>query len=123
MLHISLRDWADVVVLAPLSAHTLAKVANGLCDDLLSSIMRAWDYEKPVVLAPAMNTNMWDHPLTEPQLRTIQGFSPKGLVSVVDPISKELACGQVGKGALADVDSVVQAVARALERSISSESA
>lgn len=102
------------MVIAPLSAHTLAKIAHGLCDDLLSSVMRAWDFRKPVVLAPAMNTNMWDHPLTETQLRTIQSFSQKDNILIVDPQSKELACGQVGKGALASVDEVVKAVKESL---------
>ena len=88
VLHIDLRNWADICLIAPLSAHTLAKIANGLCDDLLTCCMRAWDFGqrqslngdndgrrgKPVILAPAMNTVMWDHPLTRMQLETIQHF-------------------------------------------------
>lgn len=59
VLHIELRRWADVLVLAPLSANTMAKVAHGLCDNLLTSVVRAWDYAKPMIVAPAMNTYMW----------------------------------------------------------------
>jgi phosphopantothenoylcysteine synthetase/decarboxylase len=122
-----LRDWADILVLAPLSAHTLAKIAHGLCDDTLSCVARAWDFGhydssscgsdggKPVVLAPAMNTAMWEHPLTHRQLATIQSFwksSDKNCcgVHVVPPQSKLLACGELGMGALASVDAIVQAV-------------
>jgi phosphopantothenoylcysteine synthetase/decarboxylase len=69
-----------LLLVAPLSAHTLAKISNGLCDDTLSCVLRAWDYGhglrpgKPLLLAPAMNTAMWEHPLTQLQLQTIQGF-------------------------------------------------
>merc|ERR1712127_212192 len=80
VLHIFLRDWADVAVVAPLSAHTLAKISNGLCDDPLTNCLRAWDYGhghrkgKPIIYAPAMNTAMWIHPLTGKQLDTIRSF-------------------------------------------------
>lgn len=80
VLHIDLRDWADLLLVAPLSAHTLAKISNGLCDDTLSCVIRAWDYGhglrpgKTLLLAPAMNTAMWGHPLTQSQLQTVQGF-------------------------------------------------
>ena len=81
VLHIQLRDWADVLIIAPLSAHTLAKISNGMCDETLSCVVRAWDFGwtegkmgKPLILAPAMNTGMWDHPLTKQQLNIVQGF-------------------------------------------------
>src|SRR5271165_3297867 len=65
VLHIELRRWADLFVIAPLDANTLAKLANGLSDNCLTCVWRAWDTSRPVVLAPAMNTFMWQHPLTE----------------------------------------------------------
>ena len=105
-MHIDLRKWADVYVVAPLGANTLAKLSNGLCDDLLSCVARAWDFGKPLVVAPAMNTHMWSHPLTGAQLATLQGF---GAV-VVPPMAKKLACGDVGVGALAELGDVVAAV-------------
>merc|ERR1712037_545508 len=59
VLHIQLRDWADLCLVAPLSANSLAKAANGICDNLVLCVLRAWDFSKPVVIAPAMNTAMW----------------------------------------------------------------
>ena len=64
IVHIELRRWADVFLIAPLDANTLAKLANGLSDNCLTCVWRAWDPARPVVLAPAMNTLMWEHPLT-----------------------------------------------------------
>ena len=74
VLHIELRDIAEMLVVAPLSANTLAKFSNGICDNLLTNIFRAWAYkkingiwmiQKPILVAPAMNTNMYEHPITE----------------------------------------------------------
>lgn len=121
VLHIELRDWADILVIAPLSAHTLAKVAAGLCDDTLTCVVRAWDLghvtdrpPKPIVLAPAMNTAMWYHPLTQQQLQAIKEFSSTDVIKVVAPMVKTLACGEVGAGALAHVDDIVKAVRDAI---------
>ena len=118
VLHIELRNWAQVFVIAPLSAHSLAKLSNGLCDDTLSCVARAWKYDpaQPMILAPAMNTAMWEHPLTQQQLLTIQNFaSTKGAVTVVAPQVKTLACGEIGDGALASVDDIIDAVEIVLE--------
>lgn len=111
VLHIELRDWADVLVIAPLSANTLAKAANGICDNLLTSIVRAWEPHKPIVLAPAMNTVMWESPFTDRHLETLDEIFP---LSVVQPVEKKLACGDVGKGGLADIDDIVDATRDAL---------
>lgn len=127
-MHIDLRDWADLLLIAPLSAHTLAKLANGLCDDTLSCVVRAWDFGhgvrpgKPLLLAPAMNTAMWQHPLTQPQLETIQGFWKKtnndddNGVNVIAPQVKILACGELGIGALAAVDDLLRVVDNILDK-------
>ena len=71
VLHIELRRWADLFAIAPLDANTLAKLAVGLCDNCLTCVWRAWDLAKPVVLAPAMNTLMWQHSFTRRHLRAI----------------------------------------------------
>ena len=134
VLHSDLRNWADVFVIAPLDANTLAKLAVGLCDNCLTCVWRAWDTARPVVLAPAMNTLMWQHPFTRKHLRAVAadfgaGHVPghldgealvaqindraKGL-RIVGPISKQLACGDVGVGAMAEVPEVVAAVAAAV---------
>lgn len=113
ILHINLRKWADVFVVAPLGANTLAKFAMGECDNLLRSVFRAWDFDKPVVLAPAMNTFMWHNPWTEMQLNilsSLQGPSGGLNVSFVDPQAKVLACGDEGIGAMADIAKIVDAV-------------
>lgn len=124
VLHIDLRDWADMMVVAPLSAHSLAKFATGLCDDTLSCVVRAWDFGqtsrpgKPMVLAPAMNTAMWQHPLTRQQLSTIMQFyseeKQQSHFVLVDPQVKQLACGEEGDGALASVARILEAVKESL---------
>jgi phosphopantothenoylcysteine decarboxylase len=70
--HIYLKDWADVLVVAPLTANTLAKIANGIADNLLTCTIRAWQPNKPIVVAPAMNTDMWYHPATYSNVESIQ---------------------------------------------------
>ncbi|CAJ1952424.1 unnamed protein product [Cylindrotheca closterium] len=121
VLHIDLRDWADLMLVAPLSAHTLAKLAHGFCDDTVSCVVRAWDFGhgirpgKPLLLAPAMNTAMWQHPLTLQQLDTICGFwnfqgDSRNGIQIVEPQEKKLACGEIGNGALASVDVIIDAV-------------
>ncbi|KAL4095848.1 hypothetical protein PRIC1_009215 [Phytophthora ramorum] len=101
--HIELKDWADVMLLAPMSANTLGKLANGLADNLLTCVARAWIMTKPFVFAPAMNTDMWNHPITAKQLRVLAELGYK----MVPPVEKKLACGVVGTGGLATVDSIV----------------
>ncbi len=126
VLHIELRRWADLLVIAPLDANTLAKLANGLADNCLTCVWRAWDPARPVVLAPAMNTFMWEHPLSCRHLRQLAGTGIPGEldldatiawtnqhtpnVHIVAPQSKRLACGDVGVGALAEVGEIVAAV-------------
>lgn len=103
-------------MIAPLSANTLAKLSHGLCDNLLSTLVRAWDWRGgvPVVLAPAMNTLMWENPMTAKQLSMLTDLSPLA-VRIVSPVAKTLACGDVGTGAMADVDSVAQVAREAWE--------
>jgi len=106
VLHIALRDWADVIVVAPLTANTLAKIANGISDNLLTSVVRAWDYRKPMVLAPSMNTTMLKSHFTTLHL---QSMTDLGAVCV-PPTTKTLACGETGEGAMADIDDIVAAI-------------
>jgi phosphopantothenoylcysteine decarboxylase len=133
VVHIVLRDWADLLVIAPLDANTLGKIALGLSDNFLTCIVRAWDFAKPLVLAPAMNTRMWDSPVTRRHFRLLLDDHGAGAphppppnwplddvadifarhapgVVVISPQSKRLACGDVGMGAMADVDRIVQVI-------------
>ncbi|KAJ4836418.1 Phosphopantothenoylcysteine decarboxylase [Turnera subulata] len=98
VLHIELRRWADIMVIAPLSANTLGKIAGGLFDNLLTCVVRAWDYSKPLFVAPAMNTFMWNNPFTERHLVSIDELG----ISLIPPVTKRLACGDYGNGAMAE---------------------
>ena len=105
VLHIELRKWADVFLIAPLSANSLAKLAQGLCDNLLTSIVRAWDVEKRLIVAPAMNTFMWDNPFTQKHLGVItEVYRAEVIPPKPDYI---LACGDRGAGAMAAVNDIV----------------
>ena len=86
VLHIDLRKWADVFIIAPLDANTLAKLSNGLADNLLTCIARAWDFQKPIFFAPAMNTFMWEHPVTSQQLAILSQWG----YTVIPPVVKTL---------------------------------
>jgi phosphopantothenoylcysteine decarboxylase len=151
ILHIELRRWAHVLVVAPLSANSLAKIVGGLCDGLLMSVVRAWDTtglvdgvgegsggrkRKRIFVAPAMNTAMWRHPVTRKQIRVLEeewggtgdgedgdrgddgGEGQAGLgngwITVLRPMEKELACGDVGDGAMMDWGEIVGHVERYL---------
>src|SRR5205085_10272897 len=95
VLHIELRRWADVLLVAPLDANTLAKFALGLCDNCLTCVYRAWDRTRPIVLAPAMNTLMWEHHATARHLAQIHDDMGPSVI-VVSPQVKKLASDDVG---------------------------
>ena len=103
--HIALAQWADVVLIAPASADIIAKLAAGIADDMLSTTMLA-AWKKPRIVCPAMNTDMYENPVTQRNLKTLAelGFS------FVEPKSDMLACGVVGKGAMANIPDILDAV-------------
>lgn len=137
ILHIELRKWADLMVIAPLSANTMAKIVAGMSDNLITSVIRAWDSDarvdglrsyfkdleqkrlskengfqqkgvwelmktKKVLLCPAMNTAMWRQPITSKHIKKLEKETFKGHIEVLEPMSKALACGDVGDGAMID---------------------
>ncbi|XP_067121478.1 phosphopantothenoylcysteine decarboxylase isoform X2 [Centruroides vittatus] len=106
VLHIELRKWADIMVVAPLDANTMAKLAGGICDNLLTCVVRAWDSKKPLFFCPAMNTHMWEHPVTQEHVKKLKSFGYKEIPC----ISKKLACGDVGFGGMAEVPTIAKAV-------------
>ncbi|KOB71374.1 putative phosphopantothenoylcysteine decarboxylase, partial [Operophtera brumata] len=106
VVHIELGKWADMMVIAPLDANTLAKMAQGICDNLLTCTTRAWDMSKPLLFCPAMNTRMWEHPVTTQQITTLIQW---GHVEI-PPISKKLICGDTGVGAMAEVETIVKKI-------------
>lgn len=103
VLHIELARWCDAFLIAPLSANTLAKIAYGFCDNLLTATVRALG-PKPLIVAPAMNTAMWENPLTQQHLSQCQKIYH---LTVIQPISKRLADGDEGMGALAEDEAII----------------
>ena len=108
--HIGEAQWAEALVVAPATANILAKFAHGIADDFLSTMYLATT--APVLVAPAMNVNMWNHAATQANLETLRGRG----VRVVEPGTGDLACGMVGMGRMAEPDAIADAVLRALGR-------
>ncbi|KAJ5653482.1 hypothetical protein N7490_000485 [Penicillium lividum] len=124
---LTISKWAHVLLIAPLSANTMAKMSVGIADNLLLSVVRAWDttglvdqdfkIQKPrIFVAPAMNTAMWHQPITHQNLGILRdqwGWSPtnpEGWVTVLPPIDKPLACGDVGSGGMMDWRDIVRSI-------------
>lgn len=101
--HIALADWAELVIVAPATANTLAKLAVGLADDMVSAVILAT--RAPLLVAPAMNVNMWQHPATQQNLATLR---ERG-VRVVGPDAGELACGWEGEGRMSEPAAIAEA--------------
>jgi phosphopantothenoylcysteine decarboxylase / phosphopantothenate---cysteine ligase len=108
--HIGEAQWADALVVAPATANILAKFANGIADDFLTTLYLAT--QAPVLVAPAMNVNMWEHPATQANLEILR---QRG-VRVVEPGTGALACGMVGAGRMAEPEAIADAVLGALGR-------
>ena len=104
MAHISLAKWAELFVIAPATANVIGKLASGIADDLVTST--AITVKVPVLVAPAMNTGMFTNPIVQDNIAKLK----KAGLTFVEPKSGKLACGDVGQGALADVDVIVKAV-------------
>jgi phosphopantothenoylcysteine decarboxylase/phosphopantothenate--cysteine ligase len=109
--HIDEAQWTDALVVAPATANILAKFAHGIADDFLTTMYLAT--QTPVLVAPAMNVNMWEHPATQANLETLR---ERG-VRVIEPGTGELACGMVGAGRMAEPEAIAEAVLLALGRS------
>lgn len=98
--HISLSDWADIFVIAPASANTIGKIANGISDNLLTSVASA--FGKKFIIAPAMNCGMWDNPLVQKNISTLKDLD----YEIVEPEVGYLACGATGKGRLCILEKI-----------------
>lgn len=108
--HISLADWADLVVVAPATANIMGKWANGIADDALSTFLLA--VTKPIFMAPAMNCNMYNHPAVQENMKTLQ---QRG-VTILEPDNGFLACGYEGKGRMMEPDQIFQSVTHFLNQ-------
>ncbi|MCB1275959.1 flavoprotein [Prosthecobacter sp.] len=102
--HIQLADEADLLLIAPATANILASMANGFANDALTAIALAT--RAPILIAPAMNGKMWQHPATQKNVETLRGFGTQ----FVEPAEGMLACGYEGVGRLAEVETILQAV-------------
>ncbi len=108
--HISLKEWGEILIVAPATANIIGKVANGIADDALSTLLLAFS-QKPVIMAPAMNCEMWAHPAVQHNIETLKS---RGIL-MVGPEEGELACGVSGTGRMAEPAQIVACVAKALQ--------
>lgn len=104
--HIALCDWADVFLIAPASANTIGKIANGICDNLLTSLACA--FQKQMFIAPAMNTGMYNNLAVQKNIETLKNYGKE----IIQPENGFLACGTSGIGRLADINTIYEAVER-----------
>lgn len=117
ILHIELRRWSHLLAIVPMSANLLAKVSGGICDNLLTNVVRAWDIDplnprRPMILAaPSMNSMMWVHPLTAKQLGILSEWE---WFEVLSPQVKTLACGDTGQGGMCDWNEIVAVIEKRL---------
>jgi phosphopantothenoylcysteine decarboxylase/phosphopantothenate--cysteine ligase len=106
--HVSLAEKADLILIAPATANIIAKIANGICDDLLTCVVCAT--KAPVAIAPAMNENMYKNKITQANIKKLESLGYQLIV----PKKGALACGKVGVGCLADVEEIVKEVKKVL---------
>ena len=115
MSHIEMARWADILLIAPATANSIAKFANGLADDLLSTIYLAT--QAKIIISPAMNTVMWQHNTVQKNIATLV----KNQATIIEPDSGELACGEVGTGKLASVATLVAQISASSDDPLVSE--
>ena len=109
--HISLPEWCDAMIVAPATANVLAKMANGIADDALTTTICSCVARKPIVVAPAMNDKMWENPATQQAIATIRTWKN---VRVIEPAEGLLACGTSGKGRMPEIEELQEALEYAL---------
>ena len=107
--HVDLATQADVILIAPATANTIGKIANGLADNLLTETVMA--AACPIIIAPAMNTGMWENPIVQENIKKLEKLG----YHVVDAEEGALACGLVGQGRLAKVDRILEKVEEVLK--------
>jgi len=108
--HISLADRADLILAAPATADIIAKVACGICDELLLTVICAT--KSPVVFSPSMNVRMWENPITQENIKRLKRLG----YHFIEPATGDLACGYEGKGRLPEPDVIIKAIERILKR-------
>ena len=107
--HISLAEKADLVLIAPATTNIIGKIACGICDDLLTCVVCAT--EAPVLIAPAMNENMYLNKITQENIKKLKSYGYK----FVEPRKGRLVCGKIGVGCLAEVETIIEEIKKILE--------
>ncbi|MCF7894720.1 MAG: hypothetical protein K9L69_01115 [Candidatus Omnitrophica bacterium] len=105
--HIKLSDWADLVMVAPLSANTLSKITCGICDNLLTAVICAFDPKNPVLFVPSMNEKMWNNPVIKKNLSRLNKI--KNYI-IFEPKEGDLACGAKGIGRMPESKEIYQKI-------------
>ena len=105
--HVQLEEWADIIVVAPATANIIGKVANGICDDLLSTVLCVC-WQKPKLLAPAMNDNMWNNPAVR---RNVQQIGEMGY-KLMGPEKGRLASGKIAIGKMSEPEDILEAIGK-----------
>jgi phosphopantothenoylcysteine decarboxylase/phosphopantothenate--cysteine ligase len=109
--HVSLKDWGDIMIVAPATANIIGKMASGIGDDALSTLLLAFS-GKPVYVCPAMNTQMMENEAVQRNLKTLKSWG----IHIIEPTEGELACGAVGKGRMEEPERIFDIVTKNLER-------
>ena len=104
--HISLASRCDIAVIAPATANTIAKIAHGIADNLLTSTLLA--LKAPLLVAPAMNSFMWKNPITQQNIQVLRDRN----IEIIEPATGRLACGTEGTGRMADTDEILAVIQR-----------
>lgn len=112
MAHINLIKWADMIVLAPASANTINKMANGIADNLITSLFLAYNFDKPYLIAPAMNSNMYEHPATQSSIKKLKSWG----INILPVQSGYLACGDYGSGKMLEPDMIFEHIIASINK-------
>jgi phosphopantothenoylcysteine decarboxylase/phosphopantothenate--cysteine ligase len=105
--HISLAKWADVIVIAPATANTISKMVHGLADNLLTTVTLATPQKTPIIIAPAMNTQMWLNPITQGNIKKLEAMEK---YRIINPREGKLACRDEGAGKIADIETILSEI-------------
>ncbi len=109
--HVSLADWADIILVAPATADVISKTANGICDDLLTTLLCV-GWRKKIFMAPAMNNNMWENPALQRNIEKIKSLG----VELIGPQIGRLACGSEGIGRMTQAGEIIEAIKLSLDK-------
>lgn len=105
--HIEITEWLDILVVAPLTANTLSKIANGICDNLLTTVICALPATKKIIFAPAMNTNMWENPIIQENTEKLKKLKK---YTFLNPVKGYLVCGAYGEGRMPEPEDIYKKI-------------